>query len=133
MKTTSLFTSATLVAALLLSSAAPVLARHDRGCGPRPCYDSRYDYRYHRGKHHRVRGGDVAAGIIGGVVGLVVLDRLINDRPPAYRSYVPPPPPPAYGSGYRDGYLEGYERARREQYDYGRTRGYYDGYRAGNY
>lgn len=126
-------TSSLVLSALLITFTAPAaFARHDRYCGGGPCYDRHRDHRHGYGKRHRHRGGDIAAGIIGGVVGLVVLDHLLNDRSRPHRAYAPPPPPP-YGAGYHSGYREGYERARRDLYDSGRRSGYYDGYRDGTY
>jgi len=128
-------TLGTLLLGLMIVAftAPPALARNDRRCGGGSCYERHHGPRVHHHHHYkrsRVRGGDVAAGIIGGVVGLVVLDRLLNDRSPAYRA---PAPPPAYDRGYSRGYREGYHHAQRDLYESGRQRGYYDGYRAGNY
>jgi len=120
---------ALLISAVLLASlATPALARRDAYCGRGPCYERHYGPKpYHYGKRHRSHGGDIAAGIIGGVVGLVLLDRLLEP------SRTQPHYAPSYDSGYSSGYRQGYDRAQRELYERGRQRGYYDGYRAGNY
>lgn len=104
--------------------------------------------------HHT--GGAIAAGVFGGFITGLFLDRVFapppavyaypppvgyypapayyDPPPPAY--YAPPPPPPSsrdpYGDGYSDGYRQGYEQGRREryreQYREGKKRGYEEGY-----
>lgn len=103
----------------LLGLAAPAQAWRHRH-GP-PCQ------RWHGGPVYRVDGDAVAWGIVGGVVGAIVLDRVLT--PPAYaepRRYADP-----YDSGYDDGYERGYRRGRSDRYHDGRNRGYDDGYAAG--
>lgn len=122
---------ATLTAAAILASAAPVLAS-GRG---------HYSYRYpapraygHRHRpvpprhfvtrHHRHHSGDaVALGIVGGLVGLAILDRVLT----------PPAPADTFDTGYADGYRRGFERGQSDRYRDGRSRGYEEGYRAGRY
>lgn len=97
-----------LVAMLALSPAAAMAGgRHWRG----------------HGHHHSDEA--LAIGIIGGILGGIVLDRVILPPPRAYRSYDP------YDSGYSEGFDNGYRRGQRERYRYGAERGYSDGYDAG--
>ncbi|OFV89073.1 MAG: hypothetical protein A3J75_08930 [Acidobacteria bacterium RBG_16_68_9] len=77
--------------------------------------------------HHR-HSGDVAIGVLGGIVGGIILDRVLFPprRVVVYEPY-DPPPPSRYGRGYRNGYDEGYADGRddgyREGYDTGYSRG----------
>lgn len=85
-----------------------------------------------------VDGGAIAAGVLGGLVTGIILDRVLTPPPPRVVYYPqpahhPPPPPPAaprdsYEEGYWDGYNEGVERGRRDRYEQGKRRGYQDGY-----
>lgn len=85
-----------LIAALLLagSTALPAQARP---------YRHEYNRSYHR---HHGGGGAVAAGIIGGLVGLGLGAALAGSAPPPpvyYQPpgyYYPPPPPVYYGAPY---------------------------------
>lgn len=65
------------------------------------------DSRYHR--HHRDKGGDVAAaaitaGVIGLVIGAAIADDDHRDNRYRDRRYAPPPPPPPPRYGYGYGY-----------------------------
>ncbi len=124
-------TLATLTTATILATAAPALAS---GHG-------HYSYRYpaprahahrHRpaprrhsvARHHRHHSGEaVALGIVGGLVGLAILDQVLT----------PPAPADTFDTGYADGYRRGFERGQSDRYRDGRSRGYEEGYRAGRY
>lgn len=83
------------------------------------------------GRHHHHHGrhsdGALAAGIIGGILGGIVLDRIILEPAPrrAYRAYDP------YDTGYADAYERGYRRGQNQRYRDGAYRGYGEGYEAG--
>jgi hypothetical protein len=74
-----------LITALLLANLAFALPAQAR---PYHRDFGRHSY------HHRGGGGAVAAGIIGGLVGLGLGAALAGGAPPP--AYYPPPPPPAY-------------------------------------
>lgn len=82
-------------------------------------------------EHRHYDGGAIAAGVLGGIVTGVILDRVLIPAPPQ-PVYYPPPPRPAprdpYDEGYAEGYSQGVERGRYERYEGGRRRGYEDGY-----
>lgn len=84
------------------------------------------------GHHHD--GGAIAAGVLGGIVTGVILDRVFTPSapPPAQTVYAPPPlaPRDPYDNGYWEGYKEGVERGRQERYEQGRRRGYEEGHDA---
>ncbi|MBI2999207.1 MAG: hypothetical protein HYY46_12305 [Deltaproteobacteria bacterium] len=84
-------------------------------------------------ERHHYDGAAIAAGVLGGLVTGVILDRvLVSAPPPPQPVYYPPPPRPVprdpYDEGYSDGYGQGVERGRRERYEQGRRRGYEEGY-----
>lgn len=120
---------AVLLAGLIIPSTG--FARDWRH-GPGPGY-----YRHRtvivRDRHH-YDGAAIAAGVLGGIVTGVILDRVFTPPPaPPQPVYYPPPPAPRaprdpYDDGYSDGYSRGVERGRYERYEHGKRRGYEEGY-----
>jgi hypothetical protein len=118
---------AVLIAALMIPSAGFANDwRHGRGHGhPRTVVV--------RDRHH-YDGAAIAAGVLGGIVTGVILDRVFTPPPaPPQPVYYPPPPAPRaprdpYDDGYSDGYSRGVERGRYERYEQGKRRGYEEGY-----
>jgi hypothetical protein len=82
--------------------------------------------RWHRSHHHHSDEA-LAIGILGGILGGIVLDRVILSAPPPSRSYDP------YDAGYGEGYDRGYRRGQSERYRSGAARGYEEGYDAGRF
>lgn len=86
-----------------------------------------------RDRHH-YDGAAIAAGVLGGIVTGVILDRVFTPPPaPPQPVYYPPPPAPRaprdpYDEGYSYGYGQGAERGRHERYEQGRRQGYEEGY-----
>ena len=108
----------------------------------------------YRGRHitviQRTRhydGGAIAAGVLGGLLTGVIIDRVLLSPPSPQVIYAPPPVyyPPAppsppvsrdpYDRGYQEGYSQGHEEGYREhyqeRYEEGLKRGYEEGYGAG--
>jgi hypothetical protein len=84
-------------------------------------------------ERHHTDGAAIAAGVLGGVVTGVILDRVFLPPPaPSRPVYFPPAPRPAprdpYDDGYSEGYGRGVDRGRVERYEQGRRRGYEEGY-----
>jgi len=110
-------------AALILGAAlilAPVTAQAWRG-------HAHYRHAYHPHRHHN---SDVVFGVLGGIVGGILVDRVlwppapVIAYPPRVITY-PPRYPRVYRRGYRDGYDHGYDDGYRNGYDdmYCRTYG----------
>jgi hypothetical protein len=103
---TALLAAFAFAAATLTPAAAD--ARDRRGHGG-------YDGRGHHGRHYRDRDNsdEVAAGVLGLVLGVAVGSMLAQPREPRvqcydnYRRCPPPPPRDYYERGYRD---QGYDR-----------------------
>ncbi len=92
-------------------------------------------------------GGAIAAGVLGGLLTGVIIDRVLLSPPSPQVIYAPPPAPypPAqpsppvsrdpYDRGYQEGYSQGHEEGYREhyqeRYEEGLKRGYEEGYGAG--
>jgi len=143
MTNTLRFIAVTVTCCMLIAAAAPPVlawrndqrgwnspgARHHQGDRPQARgYQRNYrNYGYSQQHHHR--GEAVVLGIVGGLVGLAILDQILTPPPVVYAA----PPPGAFGAGYSDGYDRGYDRAQRDLYRDGRVRGYEDGYREGRY
>lgn len=112
-------------AALLVLAPSPASAWH-RHAGR---YRGPVSYAYVQ--HHH--GGDVAIGVLGGIIGGIVIDRILHPPPAVVyerRPFYPPPPDP-YDAGYREGYDNGFRRGQTQRYREGRQRGYYEGIDAG--
>ena len=92
--------------------------------------------------HHNHNAGAIAAGVLGGILTGVMLERILT--PPPQRQPLPttccqnPPPYPAprqgypgtgdpYDQGFQQGYERGVERGRTERYEQGQQQGYGQG------
>jgi hypothetical protein len=86
-------------------------------------------------KNYNNNGGAIAAGVLGGILTGVVLDRIL--APPPQRQPPPTNPPPyhtpqpgypragdPYDRGFQQGYQQGVERGRAERYEQGQQQGY---------
>ena len=111
----------------LIPSSALAWGRHG------PYHPRAAHYYYYRGYD-----GDVALGVLGGVIGGVILDRLLTQPAPAAYYYPPPQGyPPAGGGGdphergYSEGFEEGYRSGSWERYEQGKRDGYREGVEAG--
>jgi len=81
--------------------------------GPHHAYHPYRHYRHHRHcGYHGYRHDDLAAGILGGLVGGILIDRVFF--PPPAAVYIPPP---RYRQGFRDGYDRGYDTGYRDGYE----------------
>jgi len=82
-------------------------------------------------RHHHNNGGAIAAGVLGGIITGVILDRVFTPHPEPVYALPPPTPRDPYEDGYWEGYRQGLERGRRERHEQGRRQGYEDGYERG--
>ena len=96
---------------------------------------------------HHYDGGTIAAGVLGGLLTGVIIDRVLLSPSPPGVVYAPspvysPPAPPSppvsrdpyergYQEGYSQGHEEGYKEHYQERYKEGLKRGYEEGYGAG--
>jgi hypothetical protein len=114
--------------------------------------DSGYDRRYRYGRHYRPEsrprkvtvykyrnnGAAIAAGVLGGILTGVVLDRLlmpsptVPEQPQSTPYHAPSPGYPGQGDpyyeGYQQGYQQGVENGRAERFDRGQRQGYDQGF-----
>jgi hypothetical protein len=72
---------------------------------------SAWAWRGHHGHHH---DSDVAIAVLGGIVGGIILDRVLSPPVVVYGHYHRPYDP--YAHGYRHGYSNGYAHGRYRRY-----------------
>jgi len=77
---------------------------------------------YYRHRHHRHGSDELVIGVMGGLLGGIILDRVFS--PPVV---VRQPTADPYAAGYETGYERGREKERQRRYQEGYRRGYEEG------